>query len=363
MVSSALGSPTNTCWKRRSRAGSFSMRSRYSSSVVAPIIRSSPRASIGLSMLPASIALSPPAPAPTTVCSSSMNVMIWPSLSLISASTALRRSSNSPRYLAPATIAAEVERDQPAAAQRLRHVAGDDALGEPLDDGGLADAGLADEHRVVLGAAAQHLHDAADLGVAADDRVELAVAGDGGQVDAVLLQRLVGVLGVGAGDARAAADRRERGLQGVGGGAGAGEDRAARATRRWRCRPPGARSRRSRRRAGRPGPGRAAAPRGSCGTASGCRRWRRTADGRRPSSSFSCWATTCGSTPAAAEQRHGGAARLGEQGVEQVGGLHGGIAGRRGSLDGRGQRLLAARGVGREVHGSPGQAGSDDGRS
>ena len=106
MVSSTVGSPTKTCWKRRSSAGSFSMRSRYSSSVVAPIMCSSPRASIGLSMLPASIAESPPAPAPTTVCSSSMNVMTCPPASLISSSTALSRSSNSPRYFAPATIAA-----------------------------------------------------------------------------------------------------------------------------------------------------------------------------------------------------------------------------------------------------------------
>ena len=106
MVSSTLGSPTKTCWNRRSSAGSFSIRSRYSSSVVAPTIRSSPRASIGLSMLPASIAESPPAPAPTTVCSSSMNVTIWPSEAAISCSTALSRSSNSPRYFAPATIAA-----------------------------------------------------------------------------------------------------------------------------------------------------------------------------------------------------------------------------------------------------------------
>ncbi|CAM5267249.1 hypothetical protein SCALM49S_01215 [Streptomyces californicus] len=105
MVSSTVGSATSTCWKRRSRAGSFSIRSRYSSSVVAPTIRSSPRASIGLSMLPASMAESPPAPAPTTVCSSSMNVMIRPSLSLISERTVFRRSSNSPRYFAPATIA------------------------------------------------------------------------------------------------------------------------------------------------------------------------------------------------------------------------------------------------------------------
>jgi hypothetical protein len=34
----------------------------------------------------------------------------------------------------------------------------DDLLGQALDDRGLADAGLADEHRVVLGAAAEDLH-------------------------------------------------------------------------------------------------------------------------------------------------------------------------------------------------------------
>ena len=42
-------------------------------------------------------------------------------------------------------------------------VAVDDALGEALDDGRLADAGLAEEHRVVLGAAREDLDDALDL--------------------------------------------------------------------------------------------------------------------------------------------------------------------------------------------------------
>ncbi len=101
--SSTVGSTTSTGWKRRSSAGSFSTRVRYSSRVVAPIMRSSPRASIGLSMLPASIAPSA-APAPTTVCSSSMKVMTWPSASRISLSTDVSRSSNSPRSLEPATI-------------------------------------------------------------------------------------------------------------------------------------------------------------------------------------------------------------------------------------------------------------------
>ena len=105
MVSSTVGSPTYTCWNLRSRAGSFSMCLRNSSSVVAPIMRNSPRASIGLSMLLASMDPSA-APAPTTVCISSMNVMTSPWESVISLSTAFSRSSNSPRYLAPATMAA-----------------------------------------------------------------------------------------------------------------------------------------------------------------------------------------------------------------------------------------------------------------
>ncbi len=80
------------------------MNSRYSLSVVAPIMRSSPRASIGLSMLDAATDPSPP-PAPMSTCSSSMNVMMRPSESVISLSTFFRRSSNCPRYIAPATRA------------------------------------------------------------------------------------------------------------------------------------------------------------------------------------------------------------------------------------------------------------------
>ncbi len=101
-VSSTLGSPTRTFWKRRSSAASFSTYLRYSSSVVAPMQCNSPRASAGLSMLPASMAPSA-LPAPTMVCSSSMKRMMRPSSAATSFSTAFRRSSNSPRYLAPAS--------------------------------------------------------------------------------------------------------------------------------------------------------------------------------------------------------------------------------------------------------------------
>ena len=101
MVCATLGSPTWIGWKRRSSAASFSTYLRYSSSVVAPIVCSSPRASIGLRMLAASIAPSA-APAPTSVCISSMNKMMSPRVR-ISLSTFFSRSSKSPRYREPAT--------------------------------------------------------------------------------------------------------------------------------------------------------------------------------------------------------------------------------------------------------------------
>ena len=148
---------------------------RYSSSVVAPMACSSPRASIGLSMFEASIAPSA-APAPTTVCSSSMKRMICPSASVTSFRTAFSRSSNSPRNLAPGDQRAQVERDDPLVLQALRHVAAHDPLGQPLGDRRLADAGLADQDRVVLRPAREDLDDAPDLLVAADDRVELALS-------------------------------------------------------------------------------------------------------------------------------------------------------------------------------------------
>ena len=82
---------------------------------------------------------------------------------------------------------AHVEREQLLVADRLGHVAVDDAERQALDDRRLADAGLANEHRIVLGSAGQHLDGAADLFVAADDRVELAPAGGLGQVAGIFL--------------------------------------------------------------------------------------------------------------------------------------------------------------------------------
>ena len=52
----------------------------------------------------------------------------------------------------------------------------DDSVGQTFGNGGLADAGLADQDGVVLGPSRQNLHGPADFIVAPDHRIELAVA-------------------------------------------------------------------------------------------------------------------------------------------------------------------------------------------
>ena len=91
---------------------------------------------------------------------------------------------------------ADVEGQDALVEQRLGDVAGHDPVGEALGDGGLADARLADQRRVVLGPPRQDLDDPLDLLLAADDRVELSGAGGVGQVDAELVdgRRLAGAL-------------------------------------------------------------------------------------------------------------------------------------------------------------------------
>ena len=96
--------------------------------------------------------------------------------------------------LRPGHEGREVQRVDLLVLEQVRHLVARDALGEALDDGGLADAGLADEHRVVLRAAREDLHHALDLVLAADDRVELAIGGQLGQVAPELLQQLARLL-------------------------------------------------------------------------------------------------------------------------------------------------------------------------
>ena len=99
-----LGSSSVTGWKRRLSAGSFSKYFLYSRQVVAAMVRSSPRASAGLSRLAAS---EPPSllPAPIRVWASSINRIMGVAEAFTASMTPFRRFSNSPFTEAPACSA------------------------------------------------------------------------------------------------------------------------------------------------------------------------------------------------------------------------------------------------------------------
>ena len=81
-----------------------------------------------------------------------------------------------------------IERPDLLATKDVGHVAGRDELCQPLYDGRLANAWVAQDERVVLLPARKHLHDALDLAVAVEHRVELAGLGELGEVATVLLE-------------------------------------------------------------------------------------------------------------------------------------------------------------------------------
>ena len=76
----------------------------------------------------------------------------------------------------------QIERDDLLVDQQIGHGAVVDVLRQPFGDGGFSHPGFAEQHRVVLGAAAKNLDDALDLVLSSDDGIELAVLGELGDV-------------------------------------------------------------------------------------------------------------------------------------------------------------------------------------
>ena len=187
IASSTLGASTFTCWKRRSSAASFSMYLRYSLSVVAPTHCISPRESAGLMMLRGVHRAFGRTGADDGV------QLVDEKDDVLGAADFVHDGLDALLELAAVFRArdhqGEVERDDLLVAQKFRHIARGDFLREAFRDGGLAHAGFAEEHGIVLGAAAENLDDALDFVLAADDRVDLAFAGEFGEVAAKGLQR------------------------------------------------------------------------------------------------------------------------------------------------------------------------------
>ena len=137
--------------------------------------RRSPLASAGLRMFEASSEPPLVAPAPITVWISSMN-RIACLLASSSVSTRLEPLLEIAAVARAGQQRAQVERVDHRVLEDLGHLALDDAQRQALGDRGLADAGVADEQRVVLRAPAQDLDRALDLVLAPDQDVDPALA-------------------------------------------------------------------------------------------------------------------------------------------------------------------------------------------
>ena len=147
-VSSCDVGLTMISWNRRARALSFSTYLRYSSSIMAPMHWISPRARSSLSTLAASMAPSAP-PAPTNVCNSSINKMVF-----FTQADFVHHGLDALFELTTVFCAGhhhgQVENDNPLVGQDFRYVAAYHALCEPFDDRGFADTRLAQQNGVIL---------------------------------------------------------------------------------------------------------------------------------------------------------------------------------------------------------------------
>ncbi len=93
---------------------------------------------------------------------------------------------------------AHIERENRGFGENLGGLAVDDFACKPLGDGGFTNAGITDQKRVVLAAAAQHLNAALDLAGAADQRIDIALAGFFVEIDAIFAKRaFLGLFGFG----------------------------------------------------------------------------------------------------------------------------------------------------------------------
>ena len=83
---------------------------------------------------------------------------------------------------------AHVERENRRLGEDFRHLALDDLAREAFGDRGFADAGIADEQRIVFVAAAQDLDRSLDFRLAPDQRVDPAIPGLLVEIDAICLE-------------------------------------------------------------------------------------------------------------------------------------------------------------------------------
>ena len=86
---------------------------------------------------------------------------------------------------------AHVQRENLLILQAFRHITGNDPLSKALYCGGFANAGLADQNRIILSLTGQDPDNIADLRVTSDHRIQLLVPGFLHQILAVFVQSII----------------------------------------------------------------------------------------------------------------------------------------------------------------------------
>ena len=114
----------------------------------------------------------------------------------------------------PREQGAGVEREDLGTLENVRHVVVEQPRRQAFGERGLAHARVADEHRVVLAAAAEDFHRALELLGPANQRIELAGPGACGQVGGVGGQRIARGRAAALSDAGLGVRRRTRSCRG-----------------------------------------------------------------------------------------------------------------------------------------------------
>ena len=105
---------------------------------------------------------------------------------------------------------AEIQSNEPFVAKRFGDVARNNSLSEPFYDCRFADAGFANQDRIVLRASRQHLDRSTNFIITTNNRIEFSLSREIREVASVLCQCLVIRFRIWIGDAHAAARLLDR---------------------------------------------------------------------------------------------------------------------------------------------------------
>ena len=90
--------------------------------------------------------------------------------------------------LGPGDQSPQIKGNQATTLERIGHLPGHDPLGQQFGDRRFTYAWFTNQHRIVLAAPGEHLNQPADVGIAADHRIQHPGPGQGSEIPAELIE-------------------------------------------------------------------------------------------------------------------------------------------------------------------------------